>query len=178
VFESSTLVKKVPNLSNLNLLGLFSQNGVVKIVDPGLSSDGLDYAADIDLSGKGLSYIPIGYQQDGTSAATEPHKRQLPRDLVIQAVITVGGGGFGAENVVERKNTNTAGRDNLVFAGAITEAVQGMFANPGGNNGFRRLCYEDERLRSKTIALPGDMWLESKFLPLPGTWSDARISQE
>jgi hypothetical protein len=167
---------QVPNASNLNVLGLFSQFGVVKVVDPGLSINvpipdpcepGVP-AQFTDTGGSVLSYRPIGYQKVSPSFI---FNRQLPLSMAVQAAITVCGGGWGAENVGARLNTNPIGKDNLFVAGSITEAIQGMVAK--SNNGFRRCYYFDDRLLGGI--LPGDMWLQSKYIPTPGGWSDSRL---
>jgi hypothetical protein len=161
---------QVPTASNENMLGLFSQSGVVKVVDPGLSlnvpTSGPGVTA-VYGPGGALKYRPIGYQNPSSSFIAN---RLLPQSMVVQASITVCGGGWGAENVGARTNTNLAGKDTLIVAGSITEAVQGIVAV--GTNGFRRCYYFDGRLL--TGILPGDMWLQSKYIPTPGGWSDFR----
>jgi hypothetical protein len=164
---------QVPAASNLNVLGLFSQFGVVKVVDPGLSSSvpttGPGVPAEfIGTGGSVLSYQPIGYQKASPSYI---FNRQLPQSMTVQAAITVCGGGWGAENVGARFNTTPGSKDNLFVAGSITEAVQGIVAK--SNNGFRRRYYFDDRLLGGI--LPGDMWLQSKYTPTPGGWSDSRL---
>lgn len=146
----------VPAAGNSNVLGLFSQGGVVRIVDPGLSSGGKNIA--------GLVYRPVGL----SASATDEYKRYLPDPMVVQAAITVGGGGWGAENVGARLNTNINGLDSLIFTGSIAEAVSGPVAQ--GQNGFRKHYYFDQRFQDGI--LPGDMWLQSKFVPAPGGWTD------
>jgi hypothetical protein len=164
---------QVPAASNLNVLGLFSQFGVVKVVDPGLSSNvpttGPGVPAEFTgTGGSVLSYQSIGYQKASPSYIFD---RQLPQAMAVQAAITACGGGWGAENVGARFNTNPGSKDTLFVAGSITEAVQGMVAK--SNNGFRRRYYFDNRLLGGI--LPGDMWLQSKYIPTPGGWSDSRL---
>jgi hypothetical protein len=98
--------------------------------------------------------------------------------MVVQAAITACGGGWGAENVGDpalgarqNVNPNLGVKDILIVAGSITESVQGRVAYI--NNGFRRCYYFDERLL--TGILPGDMWLQSKYVPTPGGWSDSKF---
>jgi hypothetical protein len=173
------LIKQVPSITdepsttNPNVLGLFSQFGVVKVVDPQLSlnvpTTSPDETAVYGLEG----YSPIGYQNDSSSFIAN---RLLPQSMVVQASITACGGGWGAENVGDpalgaRQNMNPVGKDNLIVAGSITESVQGRVAYL--NNGFRRCYYFDERLMMGI--LPGDMWLQSKYVPTPGGWSDSRF---
>jgi hypothetical protein len=174
-FEGEILIKQVPGIGNQNVLGLFSQSGVVKVVDPGLSSNvpttGL--GTPVDYPGTGgsvLSYCPVG---DRTSPLLNIWNRQLPQSMVVQAAITVCGGGWGAENVGTRTTTNPVpgGLDNLIVSGSITEVVQGAVSRSG--NGFKRCYYFDNRLLGGI--LPGDMWLQSKYVPTPGGWSDSRL---
>jgi len=169
-YEGGYLTKLVPSPENQNVLGLFSQFGVVKVVDPGLSS------VLKDLTEEELTdYCPIGYQK---TSSTNEWDRQLvdPCDptssMVVQAAITACGGGWGAENIGARTSVNPSGTDNLIVAGSITESVQGKIADYTGS-GFRRCYYFDERLL--TGILPGDMWLQSKYVPTPGGWSDFRL---
>ena len=156
----------VPAADNSNVLGLFSQSGVVRIVDPGLSSSGEDNPGDENNELADLDYRPVG----GLSpSATERYHRYLPDPMVVQAAITVGGGGWGAENVGARlNNTNTSGLDSLIFTGSIAEAVRGPVAEV--QNGFKMYYYFDQRFQDGI--LPGDMWLQSKFVPTPGGWTD------
>ncbi len=181
-FEGGFLTKQVPKSTNQNVLGLFSQFGVVKVVDPQLSSNvpkdennSMLPAVFTDAQGSFLTYRPIGYQK-----ALPPRiwNRQLVDpsqptvSMVVQAAITACGGGWGAENVGARVNANVGGKDILIVAGSITESVQGIVTD-WTNNGFRRCYYFDGRLL--TGILPGDMWLQSKYVPTPGGWSDSRF---
>ena len=94
----------------------------------------------------------------------------MPQSMVVQAAITACGGGWGAENIGARTNTNQTGKDVLVVTGSIVESVQGIVAYR--DNGFRRCYYFDGRLLDGI--LPGDMWLQSKYVPVPGGWKDSR----
>jgi hypothetical protein len=98
------------------------------------------------------------------------YARYLPSPLVVQAAITAGGGGWGADNVGRRLNSSVNSNDVLVVVGAIAEAVRGPVAE--GQNGFKKSYHFDKRFLSGI--LPGDMWLQSKFVPAPGGWSDYR----
>jgi hypothetical protein len=162
------LTKQVPGSTNPNVLGLFSQYGVVKVVDPGLSLNVPTTSQDVTAVYGPEQYSPIGYQN---SLSPFIANRLFPPSMVVQASITSCGGGFGAENVGARLNANASGRDILIVAGSITESVQGRVAYI--NNGFRRCYYFDGRLL--TGILPGDMWLQSKYVPTPGGWSDSRL---
>jgi hypothetical protein len=189
-YQDGLLTKLVPATDNTNVLGLFSQFGVVKVVDPQLSlnvpidgdSNPQQY---INAPGAVLTYQPVGFQ---TAFSSDVRARQLvdPFDpessMVVQAAITVCGGGWGAENIGNpasggRVNVNPyGGKDNLIVAGSITESVQGIVYGLDGDqveHGFRRCYYFDKRLQ--TGILPGDMWLQSKYVPTPGGWSDFRL---
>ncbi len=181
-YEGGYLTKLVPAMQNTNVLGLFSQFGVVKVVDPQLSSNVPRNISNPNIPavytnalGSFLTYQPVGFQ-----AALPSHiwNRQLvdPSDptssMVVQAAITACGGGWGAENIGGRTNVNPNGLDNLIVAGSISESVQGIVADFMGN-GFRRCYYFDGRLLSGI--LPGDMWLQSKYVPTPGGWSDSQL---
>jgi hypothetical protein len=167
-YEGGFLTKQVPSSTNQNVLGLFSQFGVVKVVDPGLSLNVPTTSQDVTAVYGPEQYSPIGYQN---SLSPFIANRLLPPSMVVQAAITACGGGFGAENVGARLNANASGKDILIVAGSITESVQGRVAYI--NNGFRRCYYFDGRLL--TGILPGDMWLQSKYVPTPGGWSDSRL---
>jgi len=181
-YENGYLTKLVPSPSNQNVLGLFSQFGVVKVIDPKLSlnvppSSSNPKIPEVYTNAQGavLTYQPVGFQADMASRMWERQllSPQLPQSsMVVQAAITSCGGGWGAENVGFRTNVNPTGKDNLIVAGSITESVQGVVANRAGN-GFRRCYYLDGRLL--TGILPGDMWLQSKYIPTPGGWSDSRL---
>jgi hypothetical protein len=189
------LIKQVPSITdepsttNPNVLGLFSQFGVVKVVDPGLSLNVLKDEDDPRITavfpsaeGTSLTYRPIGYQAISSDIWNRqlvdpaPLQPEVSMSIVVQASITSCGGGFGAENLGDpalgaRLNINPIGKDTLIVAGSITESVQGRVAYI--NNGFRRCYYFDERLL--TGILPGDMWLQRKYVPTPGGWSDSRF---
>ena len=156
----------IPRNDNNNILGLFSQSGVVKIIDSGLSSSGALSAAGPQDDYDNINYKPVAIQVNAL------WQRALPLNMVVQAVISTGGGGWGAENVGYRTNNNVAGRDNLVVVGAITEAVRGIVAD--GQNGFKKFYYFDERLRNGI--LPGNMGFQSKYVVAPGGWSEPDIS--
>jgi hypothetical protein len=176
---------RVPAAGNLSALGLFSQYGVVRVIDPAKSLNG-----PADLSGStvwtellkpnltafpgpepyaGLQYKPVGCHIDKVPGLPD-YARYLPSPLVVQAAITAGGGGWGADNVGRRLNSSVNSNDVLVVVGAIAEAVRGPVAE--GQNGFKKSYHFDKRFLSGI--LPGDMWLQSKFVPAPGGWSDYR----
>ena len=166
----------VPAADNPNILGLFAQNGVVKIVDPGqLNSTPPKHA--------GLEYSPIGLKKTGSTGkgrggGNTPYMRQLPNPMVVHAAITAGGGAWGAENAAKRQDTiNIDPRnpenmlDDLVVAGSITEILGDITSK--GDTGYKKHYYFDKRLLEGI--LPGDVWLQSKFTPKPGGWSDYRL---
>ncbi len=151
----------MPASGNPNVLGLIAQ-GVIKVVDPGL--------ADIDgtpVQPAGFTYEPIG-QPDGS-------ERRLPYEMTVEAAITVGGGGWGAEHVGDRKDSSFFGYDNLIVRGTITEAIRGIVGTanisfPNSSNGYQKHYHLDERLLEGI--LPGYIWLKGKFVPAPGGWKE------
>jgi hypothetical protein len=173
-FQGGFLTKQLPGATNQNILGLFSQLGVVKVVDPQLSlnvpkdiMDSRAPAAYTDAQGSTLTYQPIGFQKVLPSRVwdrqlLDPSKPSAV-SIVVQASITSCGGGWGIENIGARLGTGI-----LIVAGSITESVQGTVVDFMGN-GFRRCYYFDHRL--STGILPGDMWLQRKYIPTPGGWS-------
>ena len=184
----------MPSLDNPNGLGLFAQ-GVVKVVDPGMveeyasggssghwqwigrgrnrtrvwvegSSGGVP-----DISG--MQYEPIGIKDSGQTDGT--YKRHLPDPMVVEAAITVGGGGWGAENVRHssgdgRKETS-GNQDDLLVRGTITEVIRGVVGQIG-RDGYLKQYYFDERMMSGLI--PGNVRLKGKFTIAPAGWSDFR----
>ncbi len=104
----------MPAEGNPNVLGLIAQ-GVVKIVDPGLSNNsdvgypepnGVPdriYPSD---PAKKHDYKPVA-NADGAAV----NNRKLPHNMIVEAAVTVGGGGWGAENVRQpRKENNGPGQ--------------------------------------------------------------------
>lgn len=78
-----------PSSDNPNVLGLMAQ-GVIKVVDPGLST------VDSVTGGTGFTYVPIG-EPDRAGAVpgdADYKQRHLPAPTVVEAAITVGGGGW------------------------------------------------------------------------------------
>ena len=165
----------MPSEDNPNALGLIA-GGVIKVVDPGLI-DNVDGGRPV--VPRGFKYVAIG-QRDGSD-------RKLPANMIVEAGVTVGGGGWGAENVGQRKNTNKTwqswgrgrgrrwGRwvetnDNLILRGTLTEAIRGIVGS--GTNGYIKKYYLDARLTQGI--LPGDIWLAGKFVPAPAGWKDYR----
>jgi hypothetical protein len=148
----------VPSADNPNILGLIA-NGVVKVADPGLSPSSAP-------SVSGQTYQPIGNTKSGYTG------RYLPDPTVVEASITVGGGGWGAENVGNRREYS-GNQDDLIVRGSITEVLRGVVGLTG-SDGYLKHYYLDERLLEGV--LPGDIWLKGKYIPAPAGWHDYRPS--
>jgi hypothetical protein len=172
-----------PSADNPNILGLVAQ-GVIKVIDTGLSS-----GSGAPTTVSGLEYTPIGNQDDGKWVTVtkkvkgkwvteeeyqpaEEYDRKLPEEMVVEAAVTVGGGGWGAENVGSRETTSTSGQDDLILRGTITETIRGVVGV--GSNGYLKHYYFDERVFEGI--LPGDMWLQGKYIPAPAGWHDYRVA--
>ncbi|MCK5639849.1 MAG: hypothetical protein KAJ19_03600, partial [Gammaproteobacteria bacterium] len=170
--QDDRLVKKVPRSDNENVLSLFSQNGVVKVVDPSLSQMVPQVAGSpqvfTDDVGLEVSYRPIGFRGNSGPGL---YNRDLPQSMVVQASITAGGGGWGVENVGSA--TAKPEKGYLIVAGAITEVVQGAVSH--GQRGYNRRYYFDERFSRGILSC--DMGLQSKYIVAPGGWSDKDYSQ-
>jgi len=162
-----------PSKDNPNILGLIAQ-GVIKVVDPGMS--GYDeggfnkYPGPPDETINKVEYVPIGRDGGG-----EKYNRYLPDATVIEAAMTIGGGGWGAENIRRyyyggRKEASGY-QDKLVVRGTITEAIRGVVGLVGAD-GYLKYYYFDERLLEGI--LPGDIWLRGKYVPAPAGWHDYR----
>jgi hypothetical protein len=152
----------LPTTDNPNVLGLIAQ-GVIKVVDPGLTP-----TSPGPINPAGYSYQPIGIKKN----TSDPnYTRYLPDPTIVEAAMTVGGGGWGAENV------NTSGgrrvystpQDYLVVHGSITEVIRGVVGHLG-SDGYIKQYYIDTRLMSGI--LPGDIWLSGKYFPAPAGWHD------
>jgi hypothetical protein len=174
----------IPVKNNPNVLGLISQ-GVVKVIDPGMSryaKNGSNSNLDTGGSNKypgpptsvpaGTTYVPVAnYQGSGAS-----YNRVLPNQMVVEAAVTVGGGGWGAENVLcgsygGRREFVSGTMDNLIVRGAITEACRGVVGITG-SDGYVKKYYLDSRLLEGV--LPGDFWLQGQYVPAPAGWHDYR----
>jgi hypothetical protein len=156
----------MPSTDNPNVLGLIAQ-GVVKVVNPrdGPSS-----------SPSGLTYQPIGIKK---SASDPGYVRYLPDPTVVEAAITVGGGGWGAEGVYNPGRREYENRQNdLIVRGSITEVVRGVVGSFNSStgawiDGYAKHYYVDTRLMSGI--LPGDIWFSGKYIPAPAGWHDRSI---
>jgi hypothetical protein len=120
----------------------------------------------------GLVYVPVANHQSGSS---NTYDRLLPHETVVEIAVTIGGGGWGAENVNKgsyggRREYVSGTQDDLVLRGAITEACRGVVGS--GNDGYLKHYYLDSRLLEGV--LPGDFWLQGKYIPAPAGWKDYR----
>jgi len=159
-----------PSMDNLNALGLVAQ-GVVKVVDPGMTDPSYGNI-DPTTPPSDYTYVPIALADSGQPANSR--LRHLPDPTVIEAAMTVGGGGWGAENVGGRKEL-TPPRDDLIVRGTITEAVRGVVGLASSPyDGYIKHYYFDERFLEGI--LPGDIWLRGKYIPAPAGWHDYRAS--
>ncbi len=154
----------MPSKSNTNALGLISQ-GVIKVVDPGIPSS-LGNSERNQLKNS-PDYAPIGIPDPfGHSPAN--YSRYLPEQMVVEAAMTVGGGGWGAENVGSRREYSSP-QDDLIVRGTITEVIRGVVGTVG-TDGFLKHYYFDRRFLEGI--LPGDIWLQGKYIPAPAGWND------
>ncbi|MFA5422990.1 MAG: hypothetical protein WC374_03965 [Phycisphaerae bacterium] len=156
----------IPLNNNPNIMGLVSQ-GVIRVVDPGLSEEG----------GKpyvpgNYTYVPVGIKDNSPE-----YSRVLPAKTIIEASLTVGGGGFGAENVLRngagnRKENDNARQDTLILRGTISEALRGV-VGAVNTDGFLKHYYLDSRMLEGI--LPSNFWMRGKYIPAPAGWHDYRI---
>ncbi len=158
----------MPTKDNPNALGLIA-GGVIRVVDPGMADYG--YVDGQPRNVNGHVYVPIGRSDPGYPSNT--YKRYLPDPMIIEASLTVGGGGFGAENVARgyyggRKEANGS-QDDLTLRGTISEAIRGVVGLIG-SDGYLKQYLFDPRFREGI--LPGDVWLRSKYVPAPAGWRD------
>jgi hypothetical protein len=150
----------IPNANtNTSVLGLIAQ-GVIKVVDPGLTP-----TSPGPVNPAGYSYQPIGIKKN----TSDPnYTRYLPDPTIVEAAMTVGGGGWGAENTPNRR-VYSGTQDFLIVHGSITEVVRGIVGHLG-SDGYIKQYYIDTRLMSGI--LPGDIWLSGKYIPAPAGWHD------
>ena len=178
----------MPSVDNPNVLGLISQ-GVIKVVDPGVSSYSSGWpnyypgpptssVPDAGNPGNTHSYRPIGGHDGGAS-----YNRHLPDPLIVEGALTVGGGGWGAENVRRRaggrnyggRKETTGSQDHLVVRGTISEVIRGVVGLIG-SDGFVKQYFLDERMLEGI--LPGALGLQGKYVPAPSGWSDYRVAHD
>jgi hypothetical protein len=164
----------LPSPDNDNVLGLIAQ-GVVKIIDPGMSNKVnpphpvLTGVQDKLKPANWHDYKPVALA-DGATV----YSRVLPHTMVVEAAVTVGGGGWGAENVGSgggRKEKGPGSQDFLILRGAISECIRGVVGLVG-TDGYIKRYYLDKRLLEGI--LPGDIWFGGKYVPGPGGWHDYR----
>ncbi len=165
VLDGSHDAAGMPSMDNPNVLGLIAQ-GVVKIADPGVSTTVASGKDKTNLTG--ANYAPIGIP-DPYQKNPPIYSRYLPDPMVVEASMTVGGGGWGAENVGNRRGYSADNYDDLIVRGTITEAIRGVVGLIG-TNGYSKHYYFDKRFLEGI--LPGDIWLEGKYIPAPAGWSD------
>ena len=186
-----------PSADNPNILGLIAQ-GVVKVVDPGMTDPDVGSVGFIPVEPSGFDYVPIGRPDPGSWVSVwtkvkvgkkfvwqwvqeyqeaPEYKRHLPDSMVVEAAITVGGGGWGAENVQRGsyggRKEETPSQDYLVVRGTITEVMRGVVGLIGSDGCYKRY-YLDTRLLEGI--LPGDIWLRGKYIPAPAGWEDYQSS--
>ena len=170
-----------PSADNTNVLGLMAQ-GVVRVVDPGLSAYPAggtnNYPGPPDPNEPtsvpvGYIYAPVAHPE--ASGAT--YERYLANPTVVEASITIGGGGWGAENVRyasyggRKQSAPGVVQDNLYLRGTLVEAIRGVVGLIG-YDGYLKRYYFDERLLEGI--LPADIWLRGKYVPAPAGWHDYR----
>ncbi len=162
---------QMPRMDNPNALALFA-GGVVKIVDPGLV-ELLDGSGAPPTVSK-MAYEPIGIKDNGYADGT--WHRHLPDPMTVEAAITVGGGGWGAEHVKREKDDpgrkDSGIQDDLVLRGMLTEVVRGVVGRTGSDGYLKQYTF-DERMLSGLI--PGTVRLKGKFTTAPSGWSDFRV---
>jgi len=162
-----------PSMDNPNALGLVA-HGVVKVVDAGMSEyskGGRNSYPGPPTNVVGQAYEPIGNLDSGSPQGS--YRRHLSNPMVVEAAVTVGGGGWGAENVKRgsyggRKQESSSNSDDLILRGTISEVIRGVVGS--GSDGYRKKYYFDKRLMQGI--LPGDIWLKGKYLPTPAGWHD------
>jgi hypothetical protein len=161
----------MPSSGNPNILGLISQ-GVIRVVDPGMSESG-------EIGGKpyvpdGYKYVPIGVSDSSYDPGS--YERHLPATTTVESALTVGGGGFGAENVLREGHGNrketSAKQDTLLVRGTLSEVVRGVVGLID-KDGYLKHYYLDSRLLEGI--LPSDFWLRGKYVPAPAGWHDYRL---
>jgi hypothetical protein len=179
----------MPDMDNPNILGLIAQ-GVIKVVDPGMS----EYSAggvngypgppqlDPNLIGS-FVYTPVGIKDAGSGG--QFYHRHLPDPMEVEASMVIGGGGWGAVNVERRSGWTTYGGrketnpgssadnwDMLIVRGTIVERCRGVVGLTSSPEGYKKHYYFDERVLLGI--LPGDIWLQGKYVPAPSGWHDYR----
>jgi hypothetical protein len=189
----------VPTSDNPNALGLIA-GGVVKVVDPGMSgytpgtgnnnypgtppkAPGLPDCTVYDAFNQANTcvYAPIG---NPDPAGSKPYDRVLstpadplnPNATIIEAAVTSGRGGWGAENVLMggtsyggRKQAGGLKQNDLILRGTICDVFRGIVGWVG-SDGYTKHYYLDRRLLGGV--LPGNIWFGGRFIPAPAGWHD------
>lgn len=124
--------------------------------------------------------MPIGVADPIQLPSGPPRRRHLPDPMVVEASMVIGGGGWGAEDV--RRGSYGARKewpgsdkdpwgDYLIVRGTIVERCRGVVGLIG-YDGYYKKYYFDTRVLSGI--LPGDIWMQGKYVPAPGSWHDYR----
>ena len=115
----------MPAEGNPNCLGLIAK-GVVKIVDPGLSNNStVGYPGPNGVPDRLMPSNKHYYKPVAKARCALVNNRKLPKEMVVEAAVTVGGGGWGAENVRTGGRKTTGSNDNLVLRGYDFRVYQG-----------------------------------------------------
>lgn len=159
----------MPSMDNPNIIGMFAK-GLIRLADPGMTDNNLLYNSKFFDVSKETGYVPIGL-----SGGTILYNRKLPQTVVVEAAISLGGGGWGPENLQRdggfppRKNYQAGKNDTLILRGTIIEPLIGLTASD--KNGFLEQDYFDKRVISGI--LPGNFSLKGKYVLVPGGWSES-----
>jgi hypothetical protein len=124
----------LPTADNPNTLGLVARR-LIKIANP-TSSNSPSVPS-------GQVYQPIGITKPGSAG------RFLPNPTVIEAGITVGRGGWGAEDVHDRREYS-GHQDDILVHGAISEVLRGVVGLVGAD-GYKKYYSYDKRLRKTDL---------------------------
>jgi Tfp pilus assembly protein PilX len=160
----------MPAANNTNVIGLITE-GVVKVVDSGMTTNSLLYD---NSSTQFNPTTPSNYSPIGIREGSKTYDRQTPYQMVVEAAMTIGGGGWGAENVDRsstspRETYNSNQNDILTVRGSITEVCRGIVGS--GSNGYLKQYFYDHRLLTGII--PGNIGLKGKYLLVPGGWGES-----
>jgi len=173
----------MPHEDNPNILGLIAQ-GVIKVIDPGIS--GYDegnpnyYPGPPTDESVPSEYVYAPVARPESTDPDEIHLRYLSDPTVVEASMVIGGGGWGAENVEWNnyggRKEASGSQDELTVRGTIVECCRGVVGRVSsyyyGGDGYIKHYYFDERVLSGI--LPGDIWLQGKYVPAPAGWHDYR----
>jgi hypothetical protein len=164
--------QQMPASDNTNVIGLVAK-GVIKVADAGMTTNNELYDG---VNGTFNASSVANYAPVAAKEGTKLYDRQTPYNMIVEAGLTVGGGGWGAENVegnkpstyTPRENVNSSKNDILIVRGSITEVCRGIVGK--GDNGYLKQYYFDKRLMAGII--PGNIGLKGKYLLVPGGWSE------